>query len=139
MKKQLLKSALVAVAGVGLLAGSAMAYTVQMFTNYDSWLDEIDPTDPVVENFQDLILEPGFNIFDTNPDAIIQNGVYKTVVDFGDPANSADDKYQIYSYTPGMFAFGGCLPVFRSTGGAHSPPSREREKSHVDWYNWHES
>lgn len=109
MKKQLLKSALMAVVGVGLLAGSAMALSFTSYNNYSDWLSAIDPTVPVVENFADATLEPGFTITEVNGTGTIFAGVYKNIVDVD------TNRYQIFELASGMTGWAGWFDL--SPGG----------------------
>lgn len=120
MKKQILKSALMAMAGVGLLAGSAMATITLYIEDHTGWLNAIDPGNtnpfvPMTENFDDAILEPGFSITEINGAGSIHDGVYENIVDIKDTTTD-DDRYQIYNYTPGMTAFGGYFNL-KNPGG----------------------
>ena len=108
MKKFL---AVLAVLGLVMSFGAtAQAYTWVVYDNYVSWLNAIDPTSPVVENFQDATLEPGFSITEVNGDGIIKNGVYENIVD------KDTGRYQIFNYASGMTAWGGWLDL-KNPGG----------------------
>jgi hypothetical protein len=82
-------------------AAGAQAYTITNYTSYSAFLAAISPTSPLVENFQDAILEPGFSINEIGGSGVIHDGVYENVVYVGEP------RYQVFNYAPGMFAFGG--------------------------------
>ena len=81
-------------------AAGAQAYTFTTYSSYSNWLAAIFPISPVVENFQDAVLEPGFSITEIGGAGSIHDGVYENVADI-------TTRYQVYNYAPGMFAFGG--------------------------------
>ena len=82
-------------------AGVGQAATVTAYDDYVAWIGSIANPPPIVENFEDLTLLPGFSITEVGGAGIIANGVYTNIVD------NAVPRYQIFNYAPGMTAWGG--------------------------------
>ena len=103
--------AVLAVLGLVMSFGAAaQAYTWTVYTNYVSWLNAIDPNIPVVENFEDATLVPGFSITEVGGDGSIHDGVYENIVD------KDTNRYQVFNFAGGMTAWGAWLDL--SPGGA---------------------
>jgi len=92
-------------------ASGAKAYTVTAYTDYVSWLNAINLSQLVVENYQDATFETGFSITETNGAGIVHYGVYENIVDQDVP------RFQVFNYAPGMTAFGGFYDL-ANPGGA---------------------
>jgi hypothetical protein len=92
-------------------AAGAQAYTVTTYTNYVSFLNAIDPSALVVENFDDGTFEAGFSLTETGGAGVVHYGVYENIVDKDVP------RFQVYNYAPGMSAFGGWFDL-KNPGGA---------------------
>lgn len=85
------------------------------FLIVDSYQDFIDacPTckyDRLVENFEDTTLVPGLTINSTYPNAVIEDGVYKDLIDDGQGYNTT------FSYTPPLYGFGGWFDLANPGG-----------------------
>jgi hypothetical protein len=65
--------------------------------------------DPLVENFEDTVLVPGFSITEIGGDGTIENGVYKNIVD-NNPL-----RYQIFNYDS-LYGFGGWFDLYNPGG-----------------------
>lgn len=88
------------------IAGNAQAYSFTTYSTYTDWLSAISPTTPVVENFDDLILEPGFSVTEVGDAGTISGGVYQNIVR-SSTSTAGVLSYQVFSYASGMTAFGG--------------------------------
>jgi hypothetical protein len=97
---------MVTLAMVLSLAVAAQATTI--YTNYGSFLAAFPG--PTVENFEDTILQPGLTITDTNPGAVIADGVYKSLV------NSFYGYTTTFTNSSNFCAFGGWFDL--TPGGA---------------------
>lgn len=86
------------------VAGQAQAYSFTTYNTYNSWLSAISPTLPIVENFQDATLEPGFSVTEVGNAGTILNGVYENIVR---SSSNGTESYQVFNYAGGMTAFGG--------------------------------
>jgi len=93
------------------LAAGAQAYTVSTYTNYVSWLNAINLSTLVVENYDDATLEPGLSITETGGAGSVHYGVYENIVDLD------VTRFQVFNYAPGMTAFGGFYDL-KNPGGA---------------------
>jgi hypothetical protein len=91
-------------------AGVGQAATVTTYTSYVSWLGAIQNPPPVNENFEDLVLTPGFSITEVGGAGSIHDGVYENIVD------SNPLRYQIFNYFPGMTAWGGFFDLANPGG-----------------------
>ncbi|MGB4548077.1 MAG: VPLPA-CTERM sorting domain-containing protein [Syntrophales bacterium] len=93
-------------------AGGAQAFTVTTYNNYTSFIDAVlsAGSSPVLENFEDAILQPGFSISEIGGAGVIQYGVYKNTVDKDIP------RYQLFNYASGMIGFGGWFDL-KNPGG----------------------
>jgi len=83
-------------------------YNPNSFTYYCS--------NPLVENFEDTTLISGLSIYENNTAGTISLGVYQNIVD--QDANPPD--YQEFSYTGGMFGFGGWFDLAGPNGPGSS-------------------
>ncbi|SEM57255.1 VPLPA-CTERM protein sorting domain-containing protein [Syntrophus gentianae] len=92
-------------------AAGAQAYNVTVYTNYVSWLNAINLSTLVVENFDDATLEPGLSITETGYTGAIHYGVYENIVDQDVPS------YQVFNLSQGMTAWGGWFDL-KNPGGA---------------------
>ncbi|MDY0188247.1 MAG: hypothetical protein RBR16_10025 [Syntrophus sp. (in: bacteria)] len=92
-------------------AAGAQAYTVTTYTNYVSFLNAIDPSALVVENFDDAAFEAGFSLTEAGGAGVVHYGIYENIVDVD------TNRFQVYNYAPGMSAFGGWFDL-KNPGGA---------------------
>lgn len=78
------------------------AFAAQAITIYNS-LGSFEAAFPQgeVENFQNAVLEPGLGVIDTNPTAIIESGVYKSIV------NDTNGWSTTWTMAGGFTAWGG--------------------------------
>ena len=108
--------AVLAVLGLVMSFGAAaQAYTWTVYNSYESWLSAVDPFNdpdiPVVENFEDATLVPGFSITEVNGAGSIHDGVYENIVDID------TNRYQVFNFAGGMTAWGAWLDL-KNPGGA---------------------
>jgi hypothetical protein len=100
---------ILAILGVVLSFGVvAQAGNITIYDNYVSFLASYPS--PSVENFEDTTLLPGLSIVSTNPSAVIQNGVYKDIV------NASLHYTTTWNFTKGFTAFGGWFDLYYPGG-----------------------
>ena len=88
------------------LAISAQATTI--YNSYGAFLAAFPS--PTVENFENQILEPGLSVVSTNPGAVIEDGVYKDIV------NPTTGWTTTWTQSSGFTAFGGWFDLYNPGG-----------------------
>jgi hypothetical protein len=96
-------------------AVGAQAYNVTVTNDLDQMI-YVGGSPLLTENFEDLVMMPGFSIIEVNGTGTITTGRYTNIVDKDVP------RYQIFQYLPGMTSFGGFLNL-ASVYGAGGPGS----------------
>jgi len=95
---------------IGFAAAAQAAITPLTFSQFLSYTNN----NPVVENFEDNAYVPGFSINEVNGSGTVAFGVYENIVDTG------VTRFQVFSYSPGMYAFGARLDLAEPGGRGSS-------------------